>query len=191
MIQNKQKNKYILIIFIVILTTIIVITFGNTNNKGGKVIINGIDIQKVNGKNKIGVYIDGEVKNPGFIHIEKGQNLENALNKIGGITDSADIQKIDLKKTLKDGEKIIIPSKMKYDEENNIDINKDDERDAVVNINSASKEELKTLEGIGDKTAERIIEYRNSKYFEYIEEITNVKGIGKAKYEKIKNNICV
>lgn len=61
----------------------------------------------------------------------------------------------------------------------------------IVNINTASAEELMSLNGIGEKTAEAIIEYRKSTPFEKPEEIMNVKGIGEKKYENIKNSICI
>ena len=61
----------------------------------------------------------------------------------------------------------------------------------IVNINTASAEELMSLNGIGEKTAEAIIEYRKNTPFEKPEDIMNVKGIGEKKYENIKNSICV
>lgn len=62
---------------------------------------------------------------------------------------------------------------------------------AAVNINSASKEELMTLKGIGETTAEAIIEYRKKNKFTKIEDIKNVKGIGDKKFESIKKDIEV
>ena len=60
-----------------------------------------------------------------------------------------------------------------------------------ININTASKKELITLDGVGKKAADRIIEYRKDKPFEKIEELMNVKGIGKKKFEKNKDLITV
>lgn len=60
-----------------------------------------------------------------------------------------------------------------------------------ISINSASKEELMTLPGIGEKTALKIIEYRKAQAFKSIEDIKNVKGIGDKKYEKIKDLIVI
>ena len=60
-----------------------------------------------------------------------------------------------------------------------------------ISINSASKEELMTLPGIGEKTALKIIEYRKTQVFKSIEDIKNVKGIGDKKYEKIKDLIVI
>ena len=62
---------------------------------------------------------------------------------------------------------------------------------AAVNINNASKEELMTLKGIGETTAEAIIEYRKKNKFTKIEDIKNVKGIGDKKFEAIKKDIEV
>lgn len=64
-------------------------------------------------------------------------------------------------------------------------------QNAVVNINTASAEELMSLNGIGEKTAAAIIEYRKDFPFEKPEDIMNVRGIGEKKYENIKNSICV
>ena len=62
----------------------------------------------------------------------------------------------------------------------------------LVNINTDSAEELERLDGIGEKTAERIINYRRQNGdFEVIEDIMRVSGIGKKKFEAIKDFICV
>ena len=60
-----------------------------------------------------------------------------------------------------------------------------------VNINTATKEELTTLSGIGESKAEEIITYRKSTPFKTIEDLKNVSGIGDATYEQIKNHITV
>ena len=68
--------------------------------------------------------------------------------------------------------------------------NKDDNV-KLVNINTATKEELMTLNSIGEAKALKIIEYRNKNKFEKTEDILNVSGIGNSIFEKIKNNITV
>ena len=73
---------------------------------------------------------------------------------------------------------------------NTFDLNVSNEN-VLVNINTASKSELMTIKGIGDKKAEKIIEYRTSNKFLKIEDIMNVSGIGEAMFEKIKNYITV
>lgn len=64
--------------------------------------------------------------------------------------------------------------------------------DMIVNINTATKEELMTLEGIGEVTADKIIAYReNNNGFLTIDELTEVDGIGEAKLDKIRSRITV
>jgi len=65
------------------------------------------------------------------------------------------------------------------------------ESNVVVNINTASLEELQTIPGIGEGKAKKIIEYRNDNKFNTIEDIKNVSGIGDSLFEQIKNHITV
>lgn len=147
---------------------------------------------------KIFVYIIGAVNKPGIIEARKDSRLYEIIEFAGGLTENADETAINLALTVMDGEKIIIPyretstvekEKVKinqlYKESVNTNSNK-------ININTASVEELKTLSGIGQSTAEKIINYRkeNSK-FENIEDIKNVSGIGDAKFNSIKDKIVV
>lgn len=60
---------------------------------------------------------------------------------------------------------------------------------AEVDINSASKEELKTLSYIGDKKAQRIIDYREENCFDSKSELKNVKGIGDGIFQRISDDI--
>ena len=60
-----------------------------------------------------------------------------------------------------------------------------------ININTASKKELTTLKGVGDKIADRIIEYREANPFKKIDDLMNVKGIGQKVFDKNKDLITV
>lgn len=62
---------------------------------------------------------------------------------------------------------------------------------AAVNINTATKEELMSVKGIGEAKAEAILEYRSKKPFESVEELEKVKGFGKKNLEKIKDELSV
>ena len=60
-----------------------------------------------------------------------------------------------------------------------------------VNLNTASVEQLVELKGIGEKTAEKIIEYRNHKKFSSVDELANIKGIGDMTLEKLRDQVTV
>lgn len=155
-----------------------------------KVDDNKSDIEQ---KNKIVVHIDGEVKNKGVYTIDSESRLNDLVNLAGGLTELADISKINLAKKISDGEKIYI-----YAIGEEISIKKEDEiniyndGNSKININTANKEELKKLPGVGDSTADKIINYRNKNgFFEQIEDIQNVSGIGESKFENIEELICI
>ena len=61
----------------------------------------------------------------------------------------------------------------------------------AVNINTASLKELQTLHGIGERTAKAIIEYRKAHKFKDINELMNVRGIGKKKFNRIKDELSI
>ena len=94
---------------------------------------------------------------------------------------------------LNDSDKIIIPKKeenlntQSIEDNNESDINVQEK----ININTATKDELTSLNGIGEATANKIINYRNKNKFKEIEDIMNVPGIGEAKFNNIKDYICV
>ena len=61
----------------------------------------------------------------------------------------------------------------------------------AVNLNTASAEELSSLKGIGNSTAQKILKYRSKHKFENTEEIMNIKGIGQKKFDSIEKELSV
>ena len=188
MLKIKNK-KSITAVIVIIFSSLAVLFFVNLTSSSKGLTINGTLMLEKLQKDKIGVYIDGEVRNPGYIQIPKGSTLEYAISKAKGITKDADIQNINVKRVLKNQEKIIVPTinEDEIEENSSININIGDK----ININTANIEELTQLQGIGEKTAEKIIEYREGNNFDSIDEIMQVKGIGEGKFAKIKEEICV
>ena len=154
---------------------------------------------------KIVVHVSGAVRNEGIVELKEKSRIADAIEMVGGVTEDAYMKDVNLATILEDGMKIYIPTKEEVEkqrENTNDSVSKDTNLDIYnnssntrkknnkVNINTASKEELDTLPGIGESTANKIINYRkeNGK-FKTIEEIKEVSGIGDSKYEQIKNLI--
>ncbi len=146
------------------------------------------------------IHITGEVENEGIIKIKKDARIADVIDEAGGVTNEADLSKINLAYSVKDGQKIYIPNvNDKENEEEYITQEAGDEvivegevKTSKVNINTAKQTELETLSGIGPSIALKIINYREENgEFKTIEDIKNVPGIGDAKFENIKENICV
>lgn len=96
---------------------------------------------------------------------------------------------MNLAERLSDSDKVEVPKKA-IEEENQI-VEYNEEKSELININKASKEELKSLNGIGDTLAQNILNYRKVSKFETIEDLLNVEGIGQSKFNAIKEYICV
>lgn len=181
------KNKTYIICIVLLLLSIISVVIQSIDRKE---TLNVNKEEMINNDKKIAVYITGEVKSPGVYYVEEGARLDNLLDICGGVTDQADIEKLNLAQKLSDGEKITI---LKKEEDLSLEETESEilEEEEKVNINEASKEELMSLDGIGEATANKIIEYRKENEFLIIEDIMNVSGIGEAKFDNIKDDICV
>lgn len=137
------------------------------------------------------VDIGGAVMDPGVYEVSENTRLFQVIDMAGGLSEDADTDNVNRASFVTDGQKIIIPVK---GSENTAGIMPDTATasdNGLININTASAEELKTLSGIGDAIAGRIIEYRSSKAFKSKEDIMSVDGIGSKIYEKIKDRITV
>lgn len=143
------------------------------------------------------VHITGQINREGVYEIKDGDRLEDLINKAGGLSPDADSKSLNLAMKLEDQMKIYIPSKDEIlDQEDastdQIISNADpSSQEGKININEASKEELMTLPNIGEKRAQAIIDYREIKKFETIEEIKNVTGIGDKFYQAMQDLITV
>lgn len=137
------------------------------------------------------VHVCGSVIHPGVYYLEEGARIHEAVELAGGMTEHAAGDVINLAEVVCDGEKIYIPSKEELAEGFSIE-DPQNADDGLVNINTASLDELKKLPGIGDIKAEAIIAYREETgRFNSIEDIMNVSGIKDSSYEQIKDYIKV
>lgn len=142
------------------------------------------------------VEIKGEVKRPDVYTLSEGAIIKELIEAAGGLTENADLSNINRAKKLQNHELVYISNKNDISKgstnENTIsDVSKSQGiSNSIVNINTATLEELKTLNGVGDSKAKSIIEYREQNGgFKSIEDIKNVTGIGEKMFERIKGQI--
>ena len=149
------------------------------------------------------VDISGEIITPGVVKLPEGSRIIDAITAAGGKTEDADLSKVNLAYILDDGVQLYIP---RYNEKLEKEIvqtepgvgiiqegiNTTSKKDSKVNINTANKEKLATLPGIGEGTAEKIIEYRSKTgKFKVIDEIKKIPGIGESKFKSLKDKITI
>lgn len=125
---------------------------------------------------KIMVSAQGEISNPGIFELVSGATI-NDLLKYLKLNESADITTLNGLIELNHEDVLVIPSKTEK---------------KLISINTADMDQLIELPGIGQSTAKKIIEYRNNNgLFQNIEELKNIKGIGEAKFNKLKELISL
>jgi competence protein ComEA len=168
----------------------------NENSKENQIAENPEPVKK-----EISVYVSGQVKTPAVVTLEDNGKLMaiDAVNAVGGLTDLADTEIVNLAEPLFDGQHIHIPTKEILFQEipvsaPNSPANKSfgGAQGDLININVADEKELQKIRGVGPVIAGRIIEYRtNNGAFKSIEEIKKVRGIGEKTFEKMKDSITV
>ena len=186
-----KNQKIFLIIFLLIIVAVLGYTIWNfTKDNSNETVIddlmintntenitNTLDTQATTAPSeKIIIYIIGCVKTPGVYELDVDSRVSNAVDAAGGLSETADLTKINLAYKLEDGQKITIPSVNDKTDENSTyeDFITDSsentisqtnstslQKSSIVNINSATQTELETLPGIGPSIASKIISYRN------------------------------
>ncbi len=152
------------------------------------------------------IHVCGAVSRPGVYGLEAGSRIFQAVEAAGGFTEEAAEGYLNMAEPVTDGMKIVVPKKeelsglelygMEGDHPAGFVQELEESRKAgeagKVNLNTASKEELMTLTGIGASRAEDIIRYREAYgFFENIEDVMQVNGIKDAAFEKIREKITV
>jgi len=160
---------------------------------------------------KITVCVSGAVAKPGLYEVTKGSRAQQVIELAGGVTEEADMDRVNLAQLCKDGGHIKVPrlskarlkkkmedkamvkdSNLTGDAKNVTDSNQNHSPDRnisgemLVSLNSASETELTQLPGVGEATARRIISFRKRQGFQRVEELMKVPGIGPAKFAKMK-----
>ena len=216
--MTKRNIVLIMLVFLCVITSFIL--YGKNKSKVFKdeymknifveeeatddnsVEVNAEPIKEVKGENQltkgtkmIVVEIKGEVVNPDVYEISEGSIIRDLITKAGGLTNEANIGKINRADKLRDNQLIVIPNKNELSNANtNINVSKEGNtaEEGIININTASLEELQKINGVGEVKANSIINYREKNGgFKSIDEMKNIEGIGDKTFEKMKDQITV
>ena len=135
------------------------------------------------------VYVCGAVRKSGVYTLDAGARVCDAVAAAGGLTEEADETAVNQAKKLDDGEQVTIPAKAETGGESGVSAGAGNAAGRV-NINTADRDALMTLSGIGEVKAADIIAYREAHgRFQKKEDIMQVPGIKKSLYAKIEEQI--
>lgn len=193
-----MKEKLIKLIFPVIYVLICiggcgsetqVVTQGEYNSESWEMQVSSTDIQQTDRVNEVYVYVAGKVKNPDVYKVPEDYRIYQVIELAGGFLEDAETRNINMADRIFDGMQITVYA---LGEETVQYGYGTDNSGGMININTASKEELMTLPGIGETKAESIISFRNENgHFDSIEDIMKISGIKEGAFEKIKSYITV
>lgn len=205
-----KKYSYIFITLILLLSGTIYLSL---NKEVKNIVTNPIklisDLSSSDASIENTFYVDikGAVKNPGVYEFNEGDMVIDAISSSGGLKKNALTDNINLSKKLSSEMVIYIktvneatatnecPSNVNQecicDSSSEILIEDNKPISSLVNINTASLEELMQVSGIGEAKALAIISYRSTNSFTKIEDIMNVSGIGESIFNKIRDYITI
>lgn len=162
---------------------------------------------KSHSNEQIFVDVKGAVKNPGVYQMSNNMRGSDAVNFAGGFTEAADMNHINLAKKVTDQEIIYVPLHgeiVGLPKSDSISDNKqpssespasDSKGSAVgnkVNLNDSDKTKLQTINGVGDKKADKIIDYRNQNGpFKSVDDLKNVPGFGEKTVANLRPSLAV
>lgn len=132
--------------------------------------------------------VKGAVFKEGVYEMKEGDRVKEAVEKAGGLLPDADMKKVNLAQMVQDQMLLYVPNKNELVQEGTTF----SKSEGKVQINTASKEQLEKITGIGSRKAESILKYREEHGpFQKIDDLLEIDGIGAKSLEKIKDQIII
>ncbi|MFI7053612.1 helix-hairpin-helix domain-containing protein [Streptosporangium canum] len=137
---------------------------------------------------EVTVHVTGKVRRPGVITLPAGSRITDAVQAAGGVRKGAATGPLNLARKLVDGEQIIVGAAGPAAAAPPMA----DPAPVVLDLNTATPEQLEQLPGVGEVLARRIVEYRDGHGgFRTVEQLREVSGIGDRKYAEIREKVHV
>jgi competence protein ComEA len=143
---------------------------------------------------EVAVHVAGRVRRPGLVHLPAGSRVHDAIRAAGGATSGADLNAVNLARKLTDGEQIRVPAPgdpAPPPDAATTPGSLGGTPSAPLDLNTATPEQLDTLPGVGEVTANRIVAYRSAHPFTTVDELLEVPGIGQRRFEQLKDLVTV
>jgi len=143
---------------------------------------------------EVAVHVAGRVRRPGLVRLPAGSRVQDAIRAAGGVTSGADLNAINLARKLTDGEQIRVPAPGDPAPSPDPAVTPGSSGatpSAPLDLNTATLEQLDTLPGVGEVTANRIITYRSAHPFTTVDELLEVPGIGQRRFDQLKDLVTV
>ena len=145
------------------------------------------EAKEPSGAETVFVHVCGEVNRPGVYELPGDARVEAAVQAAGGMTGEAAADYLNLAEPITDGQKIEVPSQ---EEAQRLIEREAQQQEGLVNLNTATLEQLMTLPGIGQSKAEAILDYRERQgAFTEITELMEIPGIKEGVFQKIQDYI--
>ena len=212
-IIKKYRVEIFFFILLIVMSSVNIFYITSVFDNSAKEEIKVIRKPEEDNDNKAFIYVDvsGSVVNPGLYKVRKGARIKEVVDLAGGLSSSADksffFRNFNLAYPVVNNQKIYIPSRWEikrgiikepvrifdftgYKDSERV-LGTGDGTDAAtkrISINNASSKELESLPGIGEKTAQRIIENRP---YTSLEELLNKKILRKSVYDEIKDKLSL
>ncbi|QWT16973.1 ComEA family DNA-binding protein [Collinsella sp. zg1085] len=147
------------------------------------------------------VDVSGAVHSPGVVHLGEGSRVADAITAAGGVRDDAALDAINQAAPVVDGSKVVVPTIQDSTAGTTSKLSKGESApeqtntsagSSHININQANRDQLLSLPGVGPNTADAIVQNRETYGpFKNVDDLMRVPGIGKKKFEKLKDSITI
>jgi competence protein ComEA len=138
------------------------------------------------------VHVVGAVHDPGVYRLSDGSRVQDAIAHAGGATAKADLQAINLAAKVADGQQVVVPRRGAAAAVASATSGAASASSGPISLNSATAEQLDTLDGVGPSTAQKILDYRTAHGgFSSIDDLAQIPGIGPKKLESLRKQVTV